>query len=58
MYFQTFLDARGEWRWRLRASNHVIIATSGEGYINYSDCMRGIELVQLTTLDTPVYTVD
>ena len=55
MYFQNFLDVRGEWRWRLRAANHVTIATSGEGYVNYADCLRGIELVQSTTLDTPIY---
>ena len=57
MYFETFPDTRGEWRWRLRAANHAIIATSGEGYINYADCLRGIELVKLTTQNTPVYEV-
>ena len=57
MYFQTFQDFGGEWRWRLRAGNNRTIATSGESYINYADCLRGIELVQRTTLYTPVYEV-
>ena len=35
-----------DWRWRLRAANGQIIATSGEGYINKADCLHGISLVQ------------
>ena len=44
--FQVFMDKRGEWRWRLRADNNEIIATSGEGYVRLNDCIHGIELVQ------------
>lgn len=44
--FQIFKDQAGEYRWRLRADNNEIIADSGEGYINKSDCMHGIELVK------------
>ena len=44
--FQVFKDKKGEWRWRLRANNNEIIATAGEGYVNRSDCIHGIELVQ------------
>lgn len=36
----------GDWRWRLRAANGQIIATSGEGYINKADCLHGISLVK------------
>lgn len=32
--FEIFKDAKGEWRWRLVASNGRIIAASGEGYKN------------------------
>jgi uncharacterized protein YegP (UPF0339 family) len=39
-------DARGERRWRLRADNNKIIATSGEGYNNKQDCLYGIQLVK------------
>lgn len=46
MYFQIFVDAAGEWRWRLWASNGRIIADSGEGYKNKADCLHGIGLVQ------------
>jgi uncharacterized protein YegP (UPF0339 family) len=39
-------DAKGEWRWRLKASNGKIIADSGEGYKNEADCIAAIELVK------------
>ncbi|SQI93044.1 YegP family protein [Aggregatibacter aphrophilus] len=54
MKFETYLDARSEWRWRLRADNGKIIADSGEGYKNYSDCVHGIDLVKSTNQFTPV----
>jgi uncharacterized protein YegP (UPF0339 family) len=44
--FQVFKDAKGEYRWRMRAGNHEIIATSGEGYKNKSDCQHGVDLVK------------
>lgn len=55
MYFQVFPDVSGQWRWRLRAANHVIIAVSGEGYINRNDCLHAIDLVKATDQYTPVY---
>ncbi len=58
MYFQTYQDRAGEWRWRLRAANHQTIATSGEGYNNKDDCLHGIDLVKSTDEDTPVNEVD
>ena len=39
-------DARGEWRWHLKALNNRIIATSGEGYDNEKDCLHAIDLVK------------
>jgi uncharacterized protein YegP (UPF0339 family) len=36
---------RKEWRWRF-ISNGRTIAVSSEGYRNYVDCLRGIELLQ------------
>lgn len=42
MIFQLYQDAAREWRWRLRAKNHRIIATSGEGYQKKTDCIDAI----------------
>jgi uncharacterized protein YegP (UPF0339 family) len=44
--FNIYKDAKGEYRWRFRADNYKIIADSGEGYKNKSDCEHGIELVK------------
>ena len=46
MKFEIIKDNRGEYRWRLRASNGKIIADSGEGYVNKGDCEHGINLVK------------
>ncbi|MCI1145929.1 DUF1508 domain-containing protein [Stenotrophomonas maltophilia] len=48
-------QAVGDWRWRLRADNGRIIATSGEGYQNKADCLHGIELVTSASVATIVY---
>ena len=39
-------DVTGQWRWRLRAANHRIIAESGESYHNRADCEAAINLVK------------
>jgi len=41
-YFQVFKDKAGEYRWRLKAPNHKIIADSGEGYNTEAGCREGI----------------
>lgn len=46
MRFELYKDAKGEYRWRLKAANGEIVATSGEGYKNKSDCEKAIKLVQ------------
>ena len=47
MTFEIYKDDENDWRWRLRHnSNGKIIADSGEGYENRSDCMHGIDLVK------------
>lgn len=38
-----YKDEAGEWRWRRRAGNNQIVATSGEGYIAYGDCINAAE---------------
>ncbi|HEV2296853.1 MAG TPA: DUF1508 domain-containing protein [Tepidisphaeraceae bacterium] len=42
--FQIFQDKSGEYRWRLRAANGQIVATSGEGYVAKADAAWGIEI--------------
>jgi uncharacterized protein YegP (UPF0339 family) len=44
--FEMYKDVAGYFRWRLRARNGRIIADSGESYVNKSDCLAGIRLVQ------------
>lgn len=34
-----FKDQNNEWRWRRTAANRQVIAVSGEGYENESDCV-------------------
>lgn len=46
MKFEMYRDEAGEWRWRLKAVNGLIIATSGEGYVNKEDCRAGCMLVK------------
>lgn len=54
MYFEMYRDARGEWRWRLKAGNHEVIAVSSEGYTSKQSCSHSIDLVKSTTAGTPV----
>ena len=54
MKFEKYTDRRGEYRWRLKASNGKIIADSGEGYVNSADRNHGIDLVKSTSAATPV----
>ena len=54
MYYEVFKDRSNQWRWHLKAVNGRIIADSGEGYFNKSDCLYGIELVKGSS-NAPVY---
>ncbi len=51
--FQIYKDKAGEWRWRLRANNHEIIA-QGEGYKRRIDCMHCIDLIKTQSPDAEV----
>jgi len=53
MYFQVY-QSGVQYRWRLIAANHRIVADSGESYWNKSDCLAGIALVKGTNVSTPV----
>lgn len=54
MAYYIYKDHAGEYRWRLVASNSKVIADSGEGYRNKSDCQYGIQLVK-GSANAPVY---
>lgn len=44
------------WYWRLRASNHEIVA-QGEGYVNKQGAQHAVGLLMDTTRQTPFYEV-
>lgn len=46
MTFSVYVDVARQYRWRLKASNGRIIADSGEGYVNRSDCEKAINLIK------------
>lgn len=52
--FELYADNAGEYRWRLRANNHQIIAVSGQGYSKKSDCLHGIYLIGQLSPDAAV----
>lgn len=43
MKVEFFKDRKKEWRWRLRASNGRIVATSGEGYRRPSGAAKTLQ---------------
>ncbi len=44
--FETYTDAKGEYRWRLRAANGQVIATSGQGYKDKRDRLNAVERIK------------
>jgi uncharacterized protein len=52
--FEVYKDRGGEFRWRLRAQNTQVLATSGDGYKSKRDCMSGIESVKRAVAEAPV----
>jgi uncharacterized protein YegP (UPF0339 family) len=44
--FELYTDAKGEFRWRLVASNGQMIANGGEGYKSKDSAKAGIESVK------------
>lgn len=45
MKFNVYKDASKQFRWRLKANNHQIIATSAEAYKNRADAVVAIALI-------------
>lgn len=51
--FEVYKDKKGEFRFRLKATNGQIIAT-GEGYTTKPACLKGIESVKKNAVDAKV----
>lgn len=51
--FEVYQDAKGEYRFRLKAANGETIAAS-EGYTTKAACLKGIESVQRSSQNAPV----
>lgn len=55
--FEVYMDKGGEFRFRLKATNGQIIATS-EGYKALASCMNGIESVKKNAVDAQIVEVE
>ena len=51
--FELYTDKAGEYRFRLKATNGQVIATS-EGYKALAGCMNGIESVKINAVDAAI----
>lgn len=51
--FEVYTDKAGEFRFRLKATNGEVIATS-EGYASKASCLNGVESVKKNAVDAPV----
>ena len=51
--FEIYTDKKGEFRFRLKATNGQIIAVS-EGYLTMVNCKNGVESVKKNAADAPV----
>ncbi len=52
--FELYKDKKGEFRWRLVASNGQAIASSGEGYKTKESAKAGIESVKKNALTAAI----
>ncbi len=55
--FEVYMDKAGEFRFRLKATNGQVIATS-EGYKALASCMNGIESVKKNAVDAQIVEVE
>ena len=46
LQFEVYQDAAQEFRWRLKAGNGEVLATSGQGYRAKTDCQTGMERIE------------
>lgn len=52
--FEVYVDKKGEFRNRLKATNGQIIATGGEGYTTLKACLNGVESIRKNAVDATV----
>jgi uncharacterized protein YegP (UPF0339 family) len=52
--FELYKDQKGEFRWRLLATNGQVIANGGEGYKTKESAKNGIESVKKNAPVAPV----
>ncbi len=52
--FELYKDTKGEFRWRLVASNGQTVATGGEGYKSKDSAKAGIESVKKNAATAPI----
>ena len=52
--FELYADAKGEYRWRLKASNGQVMGTGGEGYSSKATAKAGIESVKKNAPEAPI----
>jgi hypothetical protein len=52
--FELYKDTKGEFRWRLMASNGQTIAIGGEGYKSKDSAKAGIESVKKNAPTAPI----
>lgn len=55
--FECFKDGKGKYRFRLKAGNGQIIATS-EGYESKDSCIKGIDSVRSNAPTAPIVDVE
>ena len=55
--FEVYTDKAGEFRFRLKATNGQVIATS-EGYKALASCLNGIESVKKNAVDAQIVEVE
>ena len=54
--FEVYTDKAGEFRFRLKATNGEVIATS-EGYTSKAGCLNGVESVRKNAVDAAIVEV-
>lgn len=54
--FEVYQDAKGEYRFRLKAGNGEVIAV-GEGYKSKDGCLNGIESIKKNAPEAPIVEV-
>ena len=55
--FEIFKDAKGEYRFRLKAANGEVIAV-GEAYSSKQACVNGVESVKKNAADAEIVELD